>query len=779
MKKTLKKMLTVALALCLCLSCMVVTPAYAEESDTLNKTMDYLVNECGPRLYGTPNEAKAAAYMKAQFESFGYTDVQWVTPELSKASTSGMLTFSDNIPDVYGNCYPSSFEKITAKLVNVGAAEAVVLPEGTSGDIIAAATFDGGITVDVINSVADQIKAASADVTVKGVLLAKKDSITVNAPSRWTTPNYNEAVEALSKSAIPCVVTTQYFLDKAIAQADKLTGMEVCTRTKTNAVIATKEAATDDPDAIIIVTAHLDSVIAAPGASDNATGSAALIELANKFSKIDNGNIKLIFGSVGAEEGGGMLGSMYIINNLTPEEKAIAINLNMDMLGAIQPYDGQPLNAVSMDIYCGRGATAKALTLNLPAYLVTNGAKNITWAEGIENVRIYKYGSSDHQKFQEAGIDAASMIVVVNETDDIEDINHTSADTLENNYSYDRLKMCTGLIANGIQTAIDKQLSKKADLTFAETAEGWTATLNNGQQLMKLYDKVEVTLTEQAAAAEEGAEPATATLTFTADALTQACALDPNGCTVASVGSGTGIADNLDTERNEQLKNFAAALVSETVIKSAAVLAVEEQIDAIGEVQLAKADQIAAVLEAFAALSEDDQALVENVDDLAAAVEELLIMAEEVIAVDEQIAALPEEVTLEDKEAIDAAAAAYDALNDEQKTYVEDPEKLEAAKAALAELEEIAAVEDMIDDLTDEATQANKKAVAAARKAYNALSDAQKAQVKNLDKLLAAEAAVKAPQTGDNTNLTVLYGMMMLSALAAAALVLYTKKQKA
>ena len=37
----------------------------------------------------------------------------------------------------------------------------------------------------------------------------------------------------------------------------------------------------------------------------------------------------------------------------------------------------------------------------------------------------------------------------------------------------------------------------------------------------------------------------------------------------------------------------------------------------------------------------------------------------------------------------------------------------------------------------------------------------------------------KAPQTGDHTNLTVLYGMMVLSMLAAAALVLQTKKQKA
>ena len=617
MKKIWKKLIMMVLAISLCLSCMgIATVHAAEETDTLNKSMDYLVNECGPRLYGTPNEAKAAAYVKAQFESFGYTDVQWVTPELSKVGYSGMLTFSDGIADIYGNCYPSSFEKITAKLVNVGTAEAVALPEGVSGEIIAAATIAGKPTAAIVNGLLEQIAAANPDVTVKGLLLAQKDSIKVSSPAKAD-------MEDMNALTIPCVVTTQYFLDKAIAQADKLTGMEVCTKTNTNAVIATKAAATDDPDAIIIVTAHLDSVIAAPGASDNATGVSACIELANMFSKVDNGNIKLMFAAVGAEEGGGMLGSMYIINSLTPEEKAIAINLNMDMLGAIQPAGGNaPLNAVSMDIYCGRGQTAKALTLNLPAYLVTDGAKNITWAVGIENVRIFKYGSSDHQKFQEAGIDAASMIVVTDEDDDIEAINHSSADTIENNYSYDRLKMCTGLIAGGIQKAIDGQLSKKADLLVITDEAANTMKLANAQQLFKMYDKVAVTLTEKAAAAAEGEESPTANvveLTFTPDAVAQTVEADLAAYEISAVAYGTGIADNKDAERNEQLKNFSAALVCEVEEKSAVALAVENMIAAIGEVTKEDKAAIAAAKAAYESLNAEQKAQVSNIETLKAA----------------------------------------------------------------------------------------------------------------------------------------------------------------
>ena len=301
----------------------------------------------------------------------------------------------------------------------------------------------------------------------------------------------------------------------------------------------------------------------------------------------------------------------------------IAINLNMDMLGGIQPaYDDAPLNAVSMDIYCGRGQTAKALTLNLPAYLVTDGAKNITWAEGIENVRIFKYGSSDHQKFQEAGIDAASMIIVTDADDDIETINHSSADTIENNYSYDRLKMCTGLIANGIQKAIDGQLSKKAELLVITDEAADTMKLVNAQQLFKMYDKVAVTLTEKVAAAAEGQEAPAANvveLTFTPDAIAKTVEVDLAAYEISAVAYGTGIADNNNAERNEQLKNFSAALVCEVEEKSAVAIAVENMIDAIGEVTKEDKAAIAAAKAAYESLSAEQKAQVNNLDTLKAA----------------------------------------------------------------------------------------------------------------------------------------------------------------
>jgi len=117
--------------------------------------------------------------------------------------------------------------------------------------------------------------------------------------------------------------------------------------------------------------------------------------------------------------------------------------------------------------------------------------------------------------------------------------------------------------------------------------------------------------------------------------------------------------------------------------------------------------------------------------------------------------ALPADITLEDKAAIEAARAAYEALTDEQKALVtpEDLAKLTAAEAALAAAEKAAAdqvaadaVVALFDALPADITLEDKAAIEAARAAYDALTDEQKALVtpEDLAKLTAAEEALAA-----------------------------------
>ena len=120
--------------------------------------------------------------------------------------------------------------------------------------------------------------------------------------------------------------------------------------------------------------------------------------------------------------------------------------------------------------------------------------------------------------------------------------------------------------------------------------------------------------------------------------------------------------------------------------------------------------------------------------------------------VTEQINALNDEITLADKEAVEAAKAAYDALTNDQKGLIAEDvvAKLTAAVDAIAGLEQAevdkeaaANVINEINKINEKVTLDDQSAVAAARAAYDALTKEQKALVTNLDKLTKAEGVIK------------------------------------
>lgn len=535
--------------------------------DTLQESMEYLVNECGQRLHGTPNEGKAAEYIRDQYRSFGYKDIEWKRNiPLSSTSYVGRLVFNDGSADILGNAYPATpkiggFDEFKGKITDLGSIDfagitlpddpcpEIEIPEGAAGNIVGAIRFASEPSIQQVEAVIEKI-SENTNVTLTGLLIARdqgtKREQSIVPRITGTTPD----------PTVPCISTPLAFLEKAIEKKDNFFYGERYAKRTSHAVVAKKPAATDKPDAIIIVSSHLDCVLASPGASDNASGAAANIELANRFANADLGNIEVWFAAVGAEDGGGMVGSKYVAANLTDEQKKISINMNMDMLCSDQPYtsDGvdYALDAISMDI------SPYPLKFNLPAYLVTNTATSVKpWAAGIENVRIYRYGSSDHVQFQGVGIDAASMIVATDEDDDIESVNHTAQDNLKENYSYDRLLNCTNLIGNGIQKAADQTLSKRVKLAAKDMGAYTRVRVDNANQLFKTYNKVTVTLT-----GENNGE--TTNLVFTKDKPYANGLPAHESFTVSNaVAYGSGIADNKNAERNAQYQNFEAKMVPE------------------------------------------------------------------------------------------------------------------------------------------------------------------------------------------------------------------------
>ncbi len=122
-----------------------------------------------------------------------------------------------------------------------------------------------------------------------------------------------------------------------------------------------------------------------------------------------------------------------------------------------------------------------------------------------------------------------------------------------------------------------------------------------------------------------------------------------------------------------------------------------------------------------------------------------------ILAAEEAIAALPEEITLEDMEAVLAAAdLVAEALELDENAVIANVEVLEAALVALEELqaveiakaEALEAAEAAIAALPATITIAEKAAVAAARELVAAAQELGVEEIAGLDKLAAAEATI-------------------------------------
>ena len=184
-----------------------------------------------------------------------------------------------------------------------------------------------------------------------------------------------------------------------------------------------------------------------------------------------------------------------------------------------------------------------------------------------------------------------------------------------------------------------------------------------------------------------------------------------------------------------------------------AVVAVKELIDAIGEVTLDSGVAIDAARAAYDELPEAKKALVDNYEKLTAAEEAYTALVDTAAAkaVDDLIDAIGE-VTADSGDAIKAARAAYDALTDTQKELVKNYEKLLAAEELYEELTASAAA--IAQKAAEEAKQAQEEAEAAQKAAEEAVEAAKAAQeaaeaaaAKAGENNAAAEEARKAAET--------------------------------
>ena len=146
-------------------------------------------------------------------------------------------------------------------------------------------------------------------------------------------------------------------------------------------------------DAVIMLGAHLDSVVAGPGINDNASGVAALLVIAERLAGLPAPQRTVRFAFWGAEEGG-PFGSAAYVDALDPAGRdRIGAYLNFDMLASP--------NAVRF-VYDEAGAVPGSDRL-------TDLFAATMERAGLASEPIDLEGDSDHGPFSEAGIPTGGL----------------------------------------------------------------------------------------------------------------------------------------------------------------------------------------------------------------------------------------------------------------------------------------------------------------------------------------------------------------------------------
>jgi Zn-dependent M28 family amino/carboxypeptidase len=169
-------------------------------------------------------------------------------------------------------------------------------------------------------------------------------------------------------------------------------------RTAHNVIADTARGRADN---VVVMGAHLDSVVKGPGINDNGSGTATALTVAEQIAKL-GGDIKnkVRFAFWGAEEEG-LLGSTYYVTHLSADQKAtIALNLNFDMLGSPNGrrgvYDGDDSEGAGTNPPAGSGAIEKV-------FLDYYGGRSLQTSPSTFD------GRSDYGPFIDNGIPAGGL----------------------------------------------------------------------------------------------------------------------------------------------------------------------------------------------------------------------------------------------------------------------------------------------------------------------------------------------------------------------------------
>lgn len=198
----------------------------------------------------------------------------------------------------------------------------------------------------------------------------------------------NPGVKLKDRSTAQNRTLTREFLHEKFAELGLKSEEDKYGRHGSN-VFATLPA-TNGSDEYIVVGAHFDSVHGGPGANDNATGVAMVLDAARHLSGMADRTKNVIFVLFDQEETG-LIGSTAFAQSLKDQGLNVSSVHTVDQMG----WDGDGDRAVEID-----GASKELVDLYRTA--AAEGGLNIS-------VNEVDFGSTDHVPFKELGFDAFAL----------------------------------------------------------------------------------------------------------------------------------------------------------------------------------------------------------------------------------------------------------------------------------------------------------------------------------------------------------------------------------
>jgi len=267
----------------------------------------------GSRPAGAPVQSQTHQYLVSQFQAMGYQTELQSFPITSYQDRGSTLTLVGGAQSVTVNTIQFSANgTVEAPLVEAGLGRPEEFEAAGAAGRIAVVTRGDTRFVDKVN-------AAAAGGAV-GVIIVN------NQPG-----NFNGAL--IGMSTIPAVSVSQED-GGALRRLAREGGMVRVTVDASNEqstgsnVVATRAGGPQT----LVIGAHIDSVAAGPGANDNASGTAVVLELARVMANRET-PYTLKFIGFDAEEIG-LVGSNYYVSQLPEtERRAIVGMINLDMVG--------------------------------------------------------------------------------------------------------------------------------------------------------------------------------------------------------------------------------------------------------------------------------------------------------------------------------------------------------------------------------------------------------------------------------------------------------------